>query len=62
MFDWPGQKDFTRFAMHNQPLLTLALKTVFASTKPAGAGANTAEITSRKKLAYFNYRAEFRPL
>ena len=26
VFDWPGQKDFTRFAMHNQPLLTLVLR------------------------------------
>ena len=36
VFDWPGQKDSTRFAMHNQPLLTVVLKAVFASTKPAG--------------------------
>ena len=47
VFDWPGQKDFTRFALHNQPLLTLVLRAVFASTKPAGSGVNTAEITVR---------------
>ena len=52
VFDWAGRKDFTRFAMHNQPRLTLVLETVFTSTKPAGAGSNTAEVTARKKLAY----------
>ena len=44
-------------AVHNQPPLTLVLRAVFASTKPAGSGANTAEITARKKLAYPEVRS-----